>query len=132
LIVIDASVAISWLLDDESEFGAALEPLRDVQGVVPAIFPFEVCNAIQSATLRGRISPKDAVAATKMLYEFDIEVEAPPTADMAARILEMCQTHDVSAYDASYLELAARRSAPLATFDRTLRVAARDADVTIL
>jgi predicted nucleic acid-binding protein len=40
--------------------------------------------------------------------------------------------HNLSAYDATYLELAMHRAATLATFDRKLTAAARAAGVRVL
>jgi predicted nucleic acid-binding protein len=46
-------------------------------------------------------------------------------------VLDLGRLHNLTAYDATYLELAMRRSAVLATFDRKLAAAARAAGVRV-
>ena len=46
-------------------------------------------------------------------------------------VLPLAREHGLSAYDAAYLELSVRYSAPLATLDRKLRKAAQKAGVKL-
>jgi predicted nucleic acid-binding protein len=46
-------------------------------------------------------------------------------------VLSVAREHDLSAYDAAYLELALRKGLPLATLDTRLRNAARRAGVEL-
>jgi predicted nucleic acid-binding protein len=46
--------------------------------------------------------------------------------------LALAEIHRLTLYDAAYLELAVRRSLPLATFDAALRTAAVTAGVPLL
>jgi predicted nucleic acid-binding protein len=55
-----------------------------------------------------------------------IDIDAAPAA-----ILAVACRSNLSAYDASYIELAARLSVPLATTDRQLRSAARKSGVAL-
>ena len=48
-------------------------------------------------------------------------------ASRQTRVLDLGRMHKLTAYDATYLELAMRRAATLATFDRKLADAARAA-----
>ena len=45
--------------------------------------------------------------------------------------MELAERYDLTLYDASYLELALRRSLPLATFDKSLKRAAEQASVLV-
>ena len=47
-------------------------------------------------------------------------------------ILALCRTHRLTSYDAIYLDLAVRRSLPLATFDQDLRKTAKGLGVGLL
>lgn len=47
-------------------------------------------------------------------------------------ILRLAETHRLTTYDASYLELAMRLGVPLATLDKSLRHAAGEAGVPLL
>jgi predicted nucleic acid-binding protein len=113
--VVDASVALSWSFEDERTPYArrVLETLRRDGAVAPAIWPLEVTNAMLSAMRKGRIEQRSA---TRIL----------------AYLLALGIAHRLSAYDASYLELALRRGLPLATEDRRLATAAIAAGVEIL
>jgi predicted nucleic acid-binding protein len=52
--------------------------------------------------------------------------------DQTDAILVLARTHILSAYDAAYLELAIRRSLPLATLDHELSRACHIAGVTLV
>jgi predicted nucleic acid-binding protein len=56
-VVIDASIAISWCLDDEAttETDALLDEVRDNGAVVPSIWHLEVANVLLQAERRMRI-----------------------------------------------------------------------------
>ena len=45
---------------------------------------------------------------------------------------QLASAHSLSAYDATYLELAQRRKLPLATLDRPLRLAALAAGIALV
>ena len=49
-----------------------------------------------------------------------------------AEIVDLAIKHDLTAYDAAYLDLALRERLPLATLDKKLAVAARGEGVVVL
>jgi len=53
-----------------------------------------------------------------------IRVEQEPADRMLNEIFALAREHQLSTYDASYLDLAMRRGLPLATLDKSLRRAA--------
>ncbi len=48
-----------------------------------------------------------------------------------AAVLDIARRHTLTIYDAAYLELAQRKSLPLATLDHSLISAARDAGIAL-
>ena len=54
-----------------------------------------------------------------------------PGGERQGRVLDLSRIHGLSAYQATYLELAMRRATVLATFDRKLADAARAAGVRV-
>jgi len=66
------------------------------------------------------------MAGTASLFDRAIPVVASP--DTAAS-LDFFRKHELSAYDAMYLELAVRLQVPLATLDRKLRTAGEAAGI---
>jgi predicted nucleic acid-binding protein len=123
---------MSWLIADEGDFGERLAQLRDTPSVAPSLCLFEVCNALQMAVRRERVMASDAVAALDLFFELGIEIEPPPNREIANRIVSLCGAHAVSAYDASYLELAMRKSAVLATCDERLSRIATNLGIGLL
>ena len=64
LIVVDASLAASWLLPDESDERAVrvAHALKTANGVVPRLWHYEMRNLLLVATRRQRLSAEEANA----------------------------------------------------------------------
>jgi predicted nucleic acid-binding protein len=122
--VLDASVTACWAFDDEDHPVAAqaLERLRTDQGVVPALWWFEVRNTLVVNERRGRIGAADSATFLRAIGQLRITTDCNPE---EASVLALARTHVLSVYDASCLELALRENAPLATLDRDLIRAAK-------
>ena len=123
--VIDASVMAAFLLRDEKYSGSArriVERLDREELIVPRIFWYEVRNVLLKAKRNNRIGQRDFEACLIQLTD-----EISPAEDVRndeGRTLDLAQRHNLTVYDASYLETAIRRKASLATFDRDLADAA--------
>lgn len=129
MIVIDASVAASWLFEDErSEYAMrAFRIVREEDAVVPAIFPLEVANAILAARRRGRLSQEAAEAIAARLVRLPITVTTPSLSILDE--LAIAQKHNLSVYDAQYLLVAREHRARLFTLDKHLQAAAEAENV---
>ena len=99
---------------------------------VPALWPFEVANALASAQRRDRITAKGIDLFLEQLRQLPIHVERREALWLCKAAIALAREHSLSAYDAAYLELAKREGLPLATLDETLRRAAQLAGVAIL
>jgi predicted nucleic acid-binding protein len=130
--VLDASVALSWCFEDEREaYGVrVLEGLRTSEAVAASIWPLEIANGLLTAERRGRLTPADAAAFTRLLLSLPIAVE-PVERRALETTFSVGRRRRLSAYDAAYLDLAAGLAIPLATLDDRLRVAARAEGVAI-
>ena len=128
----DASVAMAWCFEDEvtEATDVVLDRLRDDEAAVPVIWPLEVTNVLLVAERRDRLSEAQASRFLELLTQLPIEVDDAPH-DLAA-IVAAGRRHELSSYDASYLVLAERLGAPLATVDRRLANAAERAGVELL
>ncbi len=130
----DGSAALAWALPDESSRAAEglLERLSpgDVFWV-PALWWYEIANALLSAERRGRLPEAAALRAFEFYGRLPLRVDEVPDAVSAARCHALAREHRLSAYDASYLELAGRRGIALASLDKRLRFAAGKAGVEI-
>ena len=131
VVVVDASLAASWLFDDEGDPRAAatLTALETMPGVVPRLWHYEMRNILLTARRRQRITSeglKDRLAA---LVDLPLETDPDPDLNDA---MALADEHGLTFYDALYLELAARRSAQLAALDAALLRAARARGLAVI
>ena len=133
-LVIDSSVAISWLMPDEEAASADRAISAAIVGGadVPALFAFEVANVLLVNVRRKRLAPGAVADGLADLGVVDIRSEPAPTADVLRAIAMLAAQHGLTVYDAAYLELAMRHGLPLATQDEQLKLAARAAGVDVL
>jgi len=131
-LIVDTSVALTWIFADEGtdETEALLDRVRDDGGVVPALWEYEVGNALLVAVRRGRLEQPAARQALTLLRAVNLQVDRSPV-DLT-RVVGLAATHDLSVYDAAYLDLALSRGLPLATLDDRLARAATAVGVAVL
>ena len=117
--VLDASVAICWLLHDEENPRADAARRRIVDGgaFVPQVWHLEVRNSLLVAERRQRISAEGATARLQSLKELPIYTDAEPDFEAA---FELARVHRLTCHAAVYLELAKRRNEALASLDTAL------------
>jgi predicted nucleic acid-binding protein len=135
LFVLDASAALAWCFEDEANnwTDGLLERLR--QGdriVVPAHWPTEILNGLLVASRRKRIKSNQPALYWDELARLPIEAEFALNSVQAKTILALSEKHDLTVYDAAYLELAHRRQLPLGTLDTDLRKAAQVEGVALV
>lgn len=132
--VVDASMALAWLIDDEIDpaSDALMDQVAEDGAVAPSIWPAEVANGLLTASRRGRLQQNRCGELLETLVSFDIKIEATPLARLQASIFALAARTGLTVYDASYLELAHSQSLPLATLDQKLRQAAEAVNVPIL
>ena len=125
-IVVDASVALAWGIPDEaSDYAdAVLLALEDHTLIAPAIWPIELSNALIVAERRERLKPDHIERFVTLLETLPTRLDFQGVAHTAHAVLPLARAHQLSAYDATYLELALRERAPLATLDTTTCCAA--------
>lgn len=132
--VVDCSVAMSWLFQDEAtpRTKALLKRMASETALVPGWWFIEVTNVLALAERRGRIAraQSDAFFADLGKLAFERDDAAPDRAFTS--ILGLCRLHALTSYDAVYLDLAVRTNLPLATLDIDLRRAARKLSITLL
>lgn len=133
-VVVDASVALAWCFPDEAgEYAdAVLVALEGRRILVPAVWPLEITNAVIVAERRKRISLPEIRRFVELLEGLTIHEEVLPVAGSVSNILPLAREYGLSAYDTSYLEVAIRHGAPLATLDTGLAKASRKAGVELL
>jgi predicted nucleic acid-binding protein len=133
MFVVDASITLAWCLDDEASEAAdrALARLESEEAVAPSVWPLEVANGLLTAERRGRLDISDVARVRDLLLALPVGVEAVDLGFALTEVNELARTLGLSAYDAAYLALAARRGLELATADSRLRQAALTAGVAL-
>jgi predicted nucleic acid-binding protein len=122
VIVVDANVMILALASPTDRGDASRTVLTgDDLWFAPAHMPLEVIRALRKAVVGGQLAEPDALAAFGALMAAEVTyVGATDTLLQAVWGMR----HNVSAYDAAYLAVAAERGAQLVTFDARLAKAA--------
>jgi len=133
-IVLDPSLALSWYFEDERtpEADAILDRVVEEGAMVPLLWRLEIANGLQMAIRRKRIDIRFRDTAIAHLSRLPITVDSDTNAQAWTSILQLADRFRLTVYDAAYLELAQRRSLPLATRDRALRSAARGAGTRVI
>ena len=119
-VVVDASLAVKWLVeeDDSDKVHAALQSwvAQDIARIAPHLMPFEVVNALHRRVLRGELDVGDSVRMIARLLESRLELHNPP--GLHARALQLATLlKQNAAYDAHYLALAEGLGCELWTAD---------------
>ena len=93
---------------------------------VPSLFWFEISNVLITAVRKKKLAIHQAHGALARLYELPIGTDTTEGVVVYRRIFDLALMHDLSFYDAAYLELADRIGASLKTFDKAiLRLSSR-------
>lgn len=132
-LVVDASVALAWVLPDEArrEADAVLEAVEDLGGLAPIFFKVEVANVLSMAVRQGRIEAGQRQGAIEALDAMAFVFDTQGLDRVWNDVIELAERHQLTVYDALYLEAAQRRDLTLATFDKALQRAAQAAGVPI-
>lgn len=122
-LVVDASVALKWLFDDEEDLVPARELLGqfhrgEAELVVPGHWPLEVLNGIKAGILKKRI---ESARAQTLADDFvDLGIATTDVTSYATEIYRTAVDLDRTAYDAAYIVLAEKTGLELWTGDKKL------------
>jgi predicted nucleic acid-binding protein len=133
-LILDCSVAMTWLFLDEitPQTAKILDRLDNEAALVPTLWFLEVANVVALAERKGRIALAEGTKFVNNLAMLKIESDAEAPERAFDELLPLCRTHQLTSYDAVYLELAFRRKLPLATLDEPLRKAAKKLGIKLL
>ena len=125
-MVLDASMALAWCFPDEASAysESVLVRVAETEAVVPGIWPLEVANGLLIGERRQRLGPVTVARSVELLLGLRIRVESGDVLRSLGAIRGLAREVGLSAYDASYLDLALGLGLPLATADRRLSDAA--------
>lgn len=125
--MVDCSVAARWLLPDEATpyTNAVFDLLHKQDAVVPMLFLSEFANVFLKLMRQRKLSREIAAGAVKRFAALGLEIDH--NTPEPERLFTLAEHYGLSAYDATYLELALRRGLPLACWDGGLKIAAEKA-----
>lgn len=124
--MLDSSATLAWVLpgDGSAATDALLEAVGRDGAAVPTQWSLETANVLLIAERRGRITAAERRQALDILMTLPIQIHAQPILATFSSIVDLAAAHDLTVYDASYLDPAISTALPLATLDRALRQAA--------
>lgn len=135
-VVIDSSAAGAWVLPDEVSDAAqalylqAMEP--DSPFHVPLLWSWEMGNMLVMGVKRDRIDAEQMEQGLALLDGLQIQVDGPLSAHRQAQIARLALAHELTFYDATYLELVLRLNGQLASQDKKLIAAAKSCGIVCL
>lgn len=126
--VVDSSIGVGWVhpsqatdltkrLLEEAKGGTAL--------YVPALWHLEIANALLVVVRRKLMTEDQRQLGLNLLSQLRIIIDDETNRLAFSKISEIAAKCGLSIYDATYLELARRKSLPLGTRDEALRSAAK-------
>ena len=132
--VVDASVAIGWVhpaqattlttaMLDAVDEGAVVE--------VPALWPLEVANVLTVLVRRGKLTENERQTGLAWFRGIPLRVDHEMASVAFSTLADLASAHQLSLYDAAYLELAQRRRLELGCKDGPLREAAKRCGVHV-
>lgn len=123
----DASVAIAWIHPAQATADTDAMLDRVAAGdslVVPALWPLEVANAITVLHRRRKLTAEEARTAIEIIRGLPAAIDHEAATVAFTRLVDLASKHQLSVYDAAYIELAIRRRLPLASNDDSMKEAA--------
>jgi predicted nucleic acid-binding protein len=132
--VADASVAIAWVHPAQAtaQTAAMLDAIAEGATLeVPALWPLEVANALIVLVRRRKLGDDERHTALGWLSGLRVRMDHEAASLAFSRLSELASAHQLSVYDAAYLELAQRRQLALGCKDGPLRKAAKRAGVDL-
>ena len=133
--IVDASVGFAWVYQGQAtpETDHLLnEVAAGATVIVPALWFLEMSNVLLIAQRRHRLTAGQRKAAMEKLAAMQLTVDEEGTRNAFGKTSELAEKYGLTIYDATYLELASRRSLPLAWRDEALRNAAKQCGLKVL
>jgi len=116
-IIIDASIAVKWYIEEEdSHFALALRDKfinGDIELVVPSLFYYEVLNALKYSNLFDLKELNEVGTSLENYGLSSISIRD----DVREKMVEIVMKYDLSIYDAAYIAIALNVKGTLFTAD---------------
>lgn len=133
-LVLDSSATLAWIYPQETR-PAVVEVFNQVihnGAVVPDLWRIEIANCLTIAMRRSRMTAAERSESLSDLADLPITTDKDTGLHIWSDTLTLADRHNLTVYDATYLELALRLALPLATLDNDLRKAAQLEHVALM
>ncbi len=129
--VLDDSVSVGWFIESQqTDYRETVaSALESDQAYTPSLWVLEVVNILRTACRRKQLIASNAQIILRELLALPINIAAEtPT---GSEVLSLALRHDLTSYEATYLDLALSLQLPIATSDKALQAAVMAAGVGI-
>ena len=133
--VIDSSVGIGWIHPSQANemTRRLLEKAKSGTAIyVPALWHLEIANTLLVFVRRKLIAESQRGVGLTLFSQLRIIIDDETNRLAFSAISELAAKYSLSVYDSAYLELARRKSLPLATRDEALKAAAKKSGIKLL
>jgi predicted nucleic acid-binding protein len=132
MIVIDASTALAWAFNDDNFADRFADQLASERLLAPPIWRLEVVNVILRNERQRLITLEQGNRILAALNAIDVEIVDSQAAQALEQLAAFARPHQLTAYDAAYLDVALKSSATLLTLDQNLIDAAGRLGVSLM
>lgn len=109
-----------------------LDHVQQSGAIVPVIWHIEVANILGLKQRAGYLSTHDLREAAALFRILPIDTDESTRHPNIDALLSLMDRVQLTAYDATYIDLALRIHLPLATFDKAMQEAARQTGVSLV
>ncbi|MGX6960281.1 MAG: type II toxin-antitoxin system VapC family toxin [Rickettsia endosymbiont of Pentastiridius leporinus] len=128
----DSSVTLTWFLPDEESELRILDKTIKEGAIVPTVWGLEIGNVLLCAERAKRLTANQRHQVIYTLKGMHIKIDHLPFEYTLFDIMDLAIQYNLTFYDASYLEVALRHNLPIATLDKALRKASKEAGIIII
>ena len=134
VVVLDASVAVRWIVQEEGSAEADGLLARDLAWIAPRLLLTEVASALRRKVVRGELPALAAAQSLDALLQAidDGLVSLAEDEQLVSQALLLALSLEHKLPHCLYLALAEREGASIATADDRLARLARSRDITVL
>jgi len=133
--VYDASYIMALIIPDENNptIDIVHDALDETDEIfVPQLLWYEIANILKNLIRRRRFTSEEVSYFFPMFSFVNFSTDFEAGIIYSKKLWDLCNSYNLSAYDAAYLELAHRKKAILCTLDENLQNAAKKHGVKII
>jgi predicted nucleic acid-binding protein len=130
--VVDATVTLAWVFDEGGRGTALDRQIGELDLVAPWLWRLEVVNAVLVRERRREMSEAQGSRLLAALESLEIEIVGEPVPRTLVSLAHTARPHQLTAYNAVYLDLAVSLGLPLLCDDGNLRSAAERVGVPLI